>query len=189
MILLNTEERRWTAVKQRNTKQPITPVQATQHNTNIHTLSVHNAVVHSKSIQVQSCKGNTTGPKGRDAAAESRGIEKQSQSLIRSAGRKWNGGIGSDKVGGALQSETRQVIKGENYLLLGVWFKRCIVRHHPLQHSWRLGQRRRAAPDQVRIAMNKQRISISRIPTTLSLQTLRKRNKLIPSTASLLLFR
>lgn len=110
------------------------------HNANIPTLSAHNAVVHSKSIQVQSCKGNTTGPKGRDVAAESRDIEKQS--LIHTAGGKWNWGIESDKVGGALQSDSRRGITGENYLLLGVWFKRCVERHHPLQHSGWLAQRR-----------------------------------------------
>lgn len=27
------------------------------------------------------------------------------------------------------------------YLLLGVWFKRCVERHHPFQHPWRLEQR------------------------------------------------
>lgn len=66
MTLLNTDQLSWTAVEQRNAN---TTNDATfmLGNTNIPTLSVHNAVHKTKSIQVQSCKGNTTGPKGRKA--------------------------------------------------------------------------------------------------------------------------
>lgn len=56
--------------------------------------------VHSKSIQVQSCKGNTTGPKGRDAGGGGQILKKQSQGQS-AAPPSWEEiklcGIGSNK--------------------------------------------------------------------------------------------
>lgn len=77
---------------------------------------------------MQSCKGNTTGPKGRDAGGGGQILKNRVRGnrLLHPAGRKLNFveleaiKTGSGGVEGALQSESRQVTTGEYYLLLGV---------------------------------------------------------------------
>lgn len=125
------------------------PVQATQHKHSYYVcpqccLCIPNQYKcnHAKATQ-QDLKAEMQAAEGRYWKNRVRGNR-----LLHPAGRKLNFveleaiKTGSGGVEGALQSESRQVTTGEYYLLLGVWFKRCVVRHHPLQHSWRLEGRR-----------------------------------------------
>lgn len=123
------------------------PVQATQHKHSYYVcpqccLCIPNQYKcsHAKATQ-QDLKAELQAAEGRDIEkTESGAIGCSTQlggNFVELEAIKTGGG----GVVGALQSESRQVTTGEYYLLLGVWFKRCVVRHHPLQHSWRLEER------------------------------------------------